>query len=91
MTAKDETKVWFVEASTGCSCCSDENFTAGPFLTEEEAQTQARIYEGGRRLASRYAKNGRYYVHADEAEPLGDGRFIVGDVVWGPSVTERSR
>lgn len=80
---------WFIEASTGCSCCSGENFTAGPYATKEDVDAAAQRYHNDRRLVSRYAPNGRYYVKVATCEVLPDGRVISEGMVWGPEVEER--
>jgi hypothetical protein len=78
--------VWFVEASTGCSCCSDENFVAGPFIRRSDAEACVAAYKRGRRLASQYAANGVYRIRdAEKGELLPDGRIIVGDSVYQPA------
>lgn len=74
--------IWFIDASTGCSCCDNENFQAGPFKSEQEAQERSDIYTRERRLASQYSKTGRYHIHKEEGELLPDGRIICGGSVY---------
>jgi hypothetical protein len=83
----DKIKVWFLRASTGCTCCADENFEAGPFKTEADAQERADTYRRTSRLASQYSPTGNYFVSDPvDAELLPDGRIIAEDRVyseWG--------
>jgi hypothetical protein len=90
MTDKKKVDVWYIEACTGCSCCANENFDQGFYFNEEEPQ---KIFDewkvgNGNPLASQYATYGRYYLHKEVAEMLGDGRMIVNgslfDVDDGP-------
>jgi hypothetical protein len=71
--------VYWISCSTGCSCCSDQNFDYGFYFNKEEAEAQAEAWRNGihNPLASQYAKYGRYHVEEDEAEILSDGRMIV--------------
>lgn len=54
--------IYIIEARTGCSCCSDENFEQGPYLTEAEAKEIADAWRAGKGnpLASQYSKFGNY-------------------------------
>lgn len=76
--------VYWIEAMTGCSCCSNENFDYGFFFDKEEAQAiiDRWSHGDGNPLASQYAKYGRYYLEEAEAEILPDGRMIVNDSVF---------
>lgn len=76
--------VWYIEASTGCSCCASENFDQGFYFNEDEpkAIVDEWIKGNGNPLASQYAKYGRYYLRKAEAEILGDGRMIVKGSVF---------
>jgi hypothetical protein len=71
-------EVWVIHCQTGCSCCHDDNFTQGPYLTEEAAIEVQLQYEAGHGnpLASQYAKHGVYSVEKWEIEVLSDGRWI---------------
>ena len=75
-------KIWLVECSTGCTCCSDENHTRGPFSTREIALQRTLKYRELRILASQYAARGVYYIQESEAEQLPDGRLISGGTVY---------
>lgn len=81
-----EKKVWWIEATTGCSCCAYQNFNQGFYFNKEEPQAIIDKWSKGidNPLASQYAKYGRYYLGEEEAEILPDGRIIVGDKVFGP-------
>ena len=82
----EKKKVWWIEATTGCSCCAYQNFNQGFYFNKEEPQTIIDKWSKGinNPLASQYAKYGRYYLGEEEAEVLPDGRIIVGDKVFGP-------
>lgn len=78
--------VYWIAASTGCSCCSYENFDYGFFFDKEEPQAIIDRWSKGDRnpLASQYAKYGRYSLMEGEAEILPDGRMIVEGSVFDP-------
>ena len=82
----EKRKVWWIEAMTGCSCCSYQNFNQGFYFNKEEPQAIIDKWSKGidNPLASQYAKYGRYYLGEEEAEILPDGRIIAGDKVFGP-------
>ena len=71
--------VYWIYCSTGCGCCSDQNFDYGFYFDKNEAEAQAEAWRNGKNnpLSSQYAKYGRYSVNVDEAEILSDGRMIV--------------
>ena len=79
-------RVWWIEATTGCSCCSYQNFNQGFYFNEEEPQAIIDKWSKGidNPLTSQYAKYGRYYLREEAAEVLPDGRIIIGDKVFGP-------
>ena len=71
-------EIWVIRCHTGCTYCSNENFTEGPYLTEEDAIKIKLGYEAGHGnpLASQYAKYGTYSIDKWEVEILPDGRWI---------------
>jgi hypothetical protein len=75
--------LWYISCSTGCTCCSDQNFDQGFYKTEEAAQAQRIEWSNGNGnpLASQYARYGRYGVYKVVAELLPDGRMIVDNQV----------
>lgn len=85
--------LFFIRATTGCSCCSYENFVRGPFTNanlDEAKATIERWQKGdGNPLASQYSRYGNYRLIEKEGEELPDGRFIVEGVVWGPDVDDK--
>lgn len=83
--------LWFIYAHTGCSCCANENFEAGPFASREDASAQADHYHDQKRLASQYARNGLYDIRTEEGEILPDGRIICGGQIYDSWGEERQR
>jgi len=76
-------EAYFVECRTGCSCCSSENHSRGPFSTKEIAEARVVAYRGMSLLASQFARSGVYVVEeCDEIEALPDGRLIIDDHVY---------
>ncbi|XZH79216.1 hypothetical protein ACSW8S_15175 (plasmid) [Clostridium perfringens] len=77
-------EVWYICCSTGCTCCSYEDFDQGFYSSEEEAKGIVEKYlkGDGNPLGSQYAKYGKYYVEKAQAELLGDGRMIVNGSVY---------
>lgn len=84
-------KVYLIEARTGCTCCSDENFMEGPYIDKAKADAIVADWNQGKGnpLASQYARYGRNSVREEEAEELSGGRFIIGDTVWGPDIERK--
>lgn len=82
----EKRKVWWIEATTGCSCCAYQNFNRGFYFNKEEPQAIIDKWSKGinNPLTSQYAEYGRYYLREGEAEVLPDGRIIMGDKVFGP-------
>lgn len=80
----EKIKVWYIFCSTGCTCCSYENFNQGFYKTKEEAEYIVKeYYKGnGNPLSSQYAEYGRYSIFEEEAELLPDGRIIVDNQVY---------
>lgn len=81
-------KRWFVHASTGCTCCNDQNFTRGPFESAQAAQEEADWCHENRILVSQYAPNGIYKVQEANCEILPDGRVLLDQHVWGPEIED---
>lgn len=76
--AFEKKNIWVIECRTGCTCCSSDNFTQGPYPTEEAALIVKLEYEAGNGnpLASQYSKHGVYNIEKWEIEILPDGRWI---------------
>lgn len=81
----------FIEARTGCSCCSYDNFYMGPFMQASEADELIEKWSKGidNPLCSQFSKYGNYHRISMEGEALGDGRYIVGNSVWGQEIEQR--
>ena len=76
------TVAFFVHCGTGCSCCNDENHYTGPYRSLKYAKDMVATYTKDRRLASQYARNGRYEICWSDSEILQDGRIICSDRVF---------
>lgn len=63
---------FIVRVSTGCTCCANENFMEGPFLTRERAESTAEHHRRNRTLSSQYAENGRQEILEATYELAGD-------------------
>ena len=80
----EKKKLWYICCSTGCTCCSNENFNQG-FYDNEQVPNDiiTKWYKGdGNPLASQFAKYGRYSLVEIETELLPDGRMIISDSVF---------
>jgi hypothetical protein len=88
----DKITVYFIEARTGCTCCSYENFMEGPYTDKDDAQAIIDKWSAGDEnpLASQFAKYGWYHLETYEAELLPDGRIIVDDRVFASGITRSS-
>lgn len=87
-----ETKtIFLIDASTGCTCCRNENFTQGPYTDKAEAQAIIDRWSKGdcNPLGSQYAEYGRYTLEEHQAEVISGGRFIINDRVWGPDIEDK--
>lgn len=75
----EKVDLWYIECSTGCSCCDYENFTQGFYKEEEAAKEQVKqwLAGNGNPLGSQYAPKGRYYIRKGVGEILPDGRLIL--------------
>lgn len=86
----EKKKVWYISCSTGCTCCSDQNFDQGFYNNPDEPQAliDKWLSGNGNPLASQYAKYGRYRLCETEAEILPDGRWIVEGTVFDADEVE---
>jgi len=84
-------EVYYISASTGCSCCSYDNFDRGFYLTAEEPQAIINEWKKGigNPLGSQYSRYGNYCLRKTEAEILPDGRIIVDDRVFSSVFQDR--
>lgn len=67
-----ESICYAVRVSTGCTCCSNENFIEGPYRAKEAAEASASSHNRGRTLRSQYAENGRQEILELPYEMAGD-------------------
>lgn len=81
-------KLFFVTASTGCTCCRNENSIHGPFSTEEKAKCVAKAMHETQYVSSQYSTNGEYDLYSADYEELQDGRKIVGRLVFDKEDTD---
>ncbi len=80
----ETTELHFIEASTGCTCCSSDNFTQGPYLNKADAESQIKKWLDGTEpapLASQYASRGVYRLRSYTAERITNNRFVIYDSV----------
>lgn len=78
-------KLVFIEARTGCSCCSDQNHYRGPYRTKTDAERRVKYYKSENSkfwpIASQFARRGSYSINAWNAEEIPENRWIIGDRV----------
>lgn len=73
---------YLIRASTGCTCCAEENFIEGPWRTQEALSQRTASLKEQRRLRSQYSDHGVYsmieipYEIADSWIIL-DGQYAV--------------
>lgn len=76
---------YIVRVSTGCTCCSYENFMEGPWRTREAAAERAAAHIRSGTLSSQYAPTGRAevieipFVRAGEWIILDEKYAVRGD------------
>lgn len=73
---------YFIHGSTGCSCCREDNFIEGLYISAEEAFRDVDIHTRNRTVRSQYSETGIYTVQEIEYELLEDGRVIIGNRVF---------
>lgn len=81
---------YMVFASTGCSCCRDNNW-AEHFTSLESAWHCAQASWDCKSVASQYAERGVYSIHEIEVEILPGDRLVFGSSVLDFGVTEYGR
>ena len=78
--------IYLIKASTGCSCCNEENHIRGPYKTLGAAKKRIEYYKSEKSkfwpLASQYASRGCYTIYEIEAEEISKGRYIIDDKVF---------
>lgn len=77
------TKLFFVVASTGCTCCRNENSIHGPYSSQGKAKCVAKAMHETQYVRSQYSTNGEYDLYSADYEELQDGRKVVGRLVFG--------
>lgn len=80
----EKTNLHFIKGSTGCSCCSNENFSQGPYINLGDAEAQVKQWLEGPApapVSSQYASRGNYSIETHEAERISNNRFIIGTTV----------
>jgi len=79
-------KLVFINARTGCSCCSDQNHYRGPYKSKADAERRIAYYKSENSkywpTASQYARRGCYDVVVYEAEEISNNRWIIEDSVF---------
>jgi len=80
-------KLYSIDCSTGCSCCSSENFRQGFYTDKAEPEKLIAEWQqgNGNPLASQYARRGIYKLEEHDAEQLPDGRIIIGSRIYESS------
>lgn len=82
------TAAYVVYASTGCTCCNNENHYRGPWRSKEKAEEAVTWYKQERLLASQYSSRGNYSIREVAAEILPDGRVILDGTRVVPGFSE---
>ena len=76
------TKGYAINCSTGCTCCSNEDFTEGLWRTKEGAQARIDFFKDpnahNNPLASQYSKKGNYSIEEVDVEKISGDRIIIG-------------
>jgi len=75
----EEFDAYLIHGSTGCTCCSYENFIEGIFKTIEEAQERKKYHTEHCTVASQYSRTGRYTIYKVKCKKYSNNsRIIVG-------------
>jgi hypothetical protein len=74
-------KLYKIDCSTGCSCCSGDNHKRGYYKSKEIAQKRIDYFKSPDSkfwpVASQYSKRGNYHIYEVNVEVLVDGRYII--------------
>lgn len=73
---------FMIHGSTGCTCCRDENFIEGLYVSAEEAFRDVDYHARRGTVRSQYSKTGVYTVKEVQYELLPDGRVIIDKRVF---------
>ncbi len=68
-------KMYIAEMTTGCTCCSGDNFFQGPYLSKEAAESVMASHAKNKTLRSQFADNGNQYLREVNYEIAG--RWII--------------
>lgn len=82
------TECFIVRVSTGCTCCSNENFIQGPYLERAGAEACADSHKRNRTLASQYAVDGRQEILEVPYEIAGEWIILDGQYAVKGSFTD---
>ena len=74
---------YIIECSTGCSCCSNENHSRGPYRTKADAKRRKNYYLSPDSkfcpIASQIAPSGQYVIKEISIETITNNRYIVNN------------
>jgi hypothetical protein len=75
-------KIYLIYASTGCTCCSEENHYRGPYKSKEDCEKRIKYYKTSNYwpVASQYSQRGNYSIKEYSLEEISKDRYIVGGV-----------
>lgn len=72
MSTTEQGVCYIVKVSTGCTCCSNENFMDGPYRRKDSAEARGTFHKIHRTLSSQYAEDGHQNVIEIPYEIAGD-------------------
>lgn len=74
---------YFIHATTGCSCCGNEDHYRGPYRSRSDAERRVASYLAKESkfwpTASQYYHRGLYYIIESSHEEISGGRVIIGN------------
>lgn len=73
---------YLIHGSTGCTCCSSENFIEGIKTNSDDAMNTAISHKERKTVCSQYSETGIYSIIEIQYEKLLDGRIIIGDRIF---------
>lgn len=73
---------YIIVGSTGCSCCSNENFAEGPYFDPDDAERSINHYRSYKRLASQYADRGHWRILEYKNARIYGDKILIEDHIF---------
>ena len=82
MEISDKKIGYIIHGSTGCSCCSNDNFIEGLYEDQDSAIDSVISHRKNHTVCSQYSDTGIYTIREIQYEEISDGRIIIEGYVF---------